>query len=509
MEYAVPATSGSDRKFPQVNQNRKDQKPLSAITQIEGWAWPAVQRYFTVLDKYSDKEVKLDLEQHEWEVPVRGRTTWLRFHPSTTGNLQRRLVILTQGEASPSSIEKFGLALIKNWNLYAKILVQGPTEISEIWDSEVLDVDIAKAGKSILKAAVANALGPWKPIHEAMVKGLNTRAKTALQRQRSKIKRREHLIPVSEQAELIRVLDETSEQASVEEADAEGLAALALYYQHGMRPVQLLCLHVEHVHLVQDASNSWTCILSFHTAKQSDGVVYEEPRQVKPEWVQLVRSLYQNALAAGRSRLFESTNAESLWGKLRAACRRRGVNITFTANSLRHTATQHLADAGESRESLRKFLTHKQINSASTYQRGSLFQAQRVNSALGTSKLYGQILDLANKKFVSVEEMLQTHEDQQIGGVVGDKLVAGIGLCRTGQSNCRYNPVTSCYGCKKFIPGFNRIAHLEAVAGMREQIVSFVRFNGDASSPAIHQLQKALAGAQAAIIHIDSYGKTE
>ncbi|MCZ8112337.1 MAG: tyrosine-type recombinase/integrase [Betaproteobacteria bacterium] len=490
-----------------MTQNPRVQRALDVAPPIESWAWPVVQQYFSVFDKYSDAEVKLDLDSPEWAVPVRGRTTWLRFPADPLGKLQRKLVILTQAEASPASIEKFGLSLINNWPLYERLLLQGPKEVRDSWDQEVLDIDVAKAGKTILKAAAVHEVGPWKPLHEAMVKSLDTRAKVSLQRQRSKIKRREQLLPVAQQAAITRILDHASEEESLEAADAEGLAALAIHYQHGMRPVQLLCLHLEHAHLVQDASGNWNCIISFHTAKQSDGNVYEEPRQIKPEWVPLIRALVRSATQSGRTRLFESTNTEALWGRLRSACRRRGFKVEFTANSLRHTATQQLADAGESRESIRRFLTHKQINAASVYQRGSLFQARLINSALGVSKLYGKILDLAEKTYVSVAEMLRAHEDLQVGGVVGEKLIAGIGLCRTGQPFCPYNPVTSCYGCKKFIPALNREAHLEAIVGMREQIVSFIRFKGDGSSPALRQLQGALAGAQQTLDEVDAIGK--
>ncbi len=475
----------------------------SALDSITEWSWPVTPRRFVVYDKYADVEVQLGADDAIWAVPVRGKTLYLRFAPGPDGALQRRLVMLTQAAASSSSIEKFGLALIGNWELYSRILLAGPSGVRTLWDEHVQNVDVAKAGKTVLKLACNSAVGTWLPLHLALVKSLDTRAKVVLRNQRGKVKRRERLLSASQQAALTRVLDDAAEAHNLAQQDAEGLAALGIIYQHAMRPVQLLSLRMEHVRLVQDAAQEWTCILSFHTAKQPDGKVYEVLRQVKPEWVPLVRQLVEYARQAGRRRLFASTSVDKLWSWLRSACRRRGFRVDFTANTLRHTAAQALADAGQDRESIRRFLTHANENSARVYQSGSLQQGKRINEALGVSKLYRNIIDLAEMKFVSIDELLSASEDQQIGGVVGERLVGGIGLCRTGQSSCRYNPVTSCYGCSKFIPCGERAVHEEAVVGMREQVMVYVSFQRDTTSPAYRQLTRALAGAQQTIDTID------
>lgn len=99
--------------------------------------------------------------------------------------------------------------------------------------------------------------------------------------------------------------------------------------------------------------------------------------------------------------------------------------------------------------------------------------------------------------------MARVSEDEQIGAVVGERLVAGVGLCRSGQSHCRYNPVTSCYGCSKFLPSLYRAAHEEAVAGMREQVLVYMNQGAGIESPAYLQLIRALAGAQQALQAVD------
>jgi len=301
------------------------------------------------------------------------------------------------------------------------------------------------------------------------------------------------------QAKLARVLDEYARGQPLTEQELEGLTALALFSQHGVRPVQLLSLRTEHVHLFQDVSGDAACVISFHAAKQPMGAEFEMARQVKPEWATFVARLLSFATEEPRQRLFATTTGEQLWIQVKTVCARRGVEIDFTAYALRHTAAQALADAGHDRYSIQQFLGHTNPNTANKYLRASRQLGDRLNAALGASKLYGNILSLAEGRFVSVEEMTRASDDNQIGAVVGERLVAGVGLCRTGQSHCPYNPVTSCYGCRKFMPSLDRSAHEEAVAGMREQVLLFANRGGRTESPAYLQLMRALSGAQQAL----------
>lgn len=95
----------------------------------------------------------------------------------------------------------------------------------------------------------------------------------------------------------------------------EGAVALLITYQHGMRPVQALCLDVTHVRFFRDASDDLACVLSFHAAKQTPGNEFELLRQVKPEWVPPVARLHATALAHGRQRLFNATGPITFWDR--------------------------------------------------------------------------------------------------------------------------------------------------------------------------------------------------
>lgn len=464
------------------------------------WYWPECPSSFTVYDKYADVDEVLKLDDAAWQLPVQGRKERFTFAAGAGGVLQRKLILLTQTEGSPSTISKFTRSLIKNWPVYVELLSKGPAQVTEIWDKQVLDVDTAKAGKTILKTVCLFELGEWRRLHLAKVSGLDTRAKRGLSAQHRKIKRREKLLPVGVQAEVVRVLDEGAGHVALSGSILEGLAALALMYQHAMRPVQLLALRLEHVpEPVVDAAGDPVMVVSFHTAKRGGKVAEEMLRQVKPEWASLVSRLRTEAMEAGRTRLFSVASRDALVSLVRRGCSSFGFTMKLLPYELRHTSVQSLADAGHERAEIKKFLGHRNLNAANSYLRASRQQGEIVNKALGTSKLYSELVALTKDSFISVKKVSVAEQDMQIGGVVGGRLIAGIGLCKSGQPTCTYNPVTSCYGCRKFMPVADEQPHRDAIDGMREQVKAYLQTGLGEGSPALMQLTTALSGAQQAI----------
>ena len=471
---------------------------------IVDWSWPAAPRTFRVYDKYADREVTLVTGERTWTLPRGEKGNNIYFAvDSAERRIQQTIVIYSQRDAAPAPLTTFTARLTANW------AIGDPERIRHFWDVEVLEPARANVCKAILKIACASSAGPWSAKHLGVVEGLPTRSKASYGKQAARIKKRDRLVPVDAQAQIARVLDEANAY-ELKETHAEGLTALAFLFQHAVRPVQVLSLRIEHLKFTRDASDQLVCVISFHSAKQRSGVpVFEIPRQVKHEWVHIVECLYKHAAAAGRRSLFCVSSAGALWVRIRRVMRDyAGVEMPINALTLRHTGAQTLADAGHDRESIRNFLGHKNLGTANAYVTASRAQGELVNRAIGTSKLYGNILSLAYSEFVSVKEMLKATEDQQIGGVVGDRLVAGIGLCRSGQPLCPFNPVTSCYGCSKFIPSTDKRAHHEAIKGMRAQVLTFLKSGRSESSPAALQLTQALAGAQQAIAAIASEKET-
>lgn len=467
------------------------------------WKWPTCPPSMPVYDKYADKEHVLHLSDLEWSVPARGRIETLTFADGETGLLQRKLTFLTQASNAPSTLCMFARYLVNHWGTYEPLLLAGPLRARSYWDEHVVDITAVKAGKMLLKLVCGLNLGGWSTVHKALVRSLDTRAKAPLLSQRRKLKRREKLLSVSTQADIVAVLDQAASDANLSDVHVEGLAALALFFQHGMRPVQLLALRLEHLPPpVVDAAGGKALIFSYHTAKMGTGnrkKPKELLRQVKPEWVPLVDRLRCAAVGAGRTRVFSCTTADDLWTTVKAACEAHGLRIEFKAYGLRHSSAQSLADAGHDRKSIKEFLGHGTINAATTYLRASRNQSELINTALGASKLYENILAFTTGSLVDIKQLLEAPEDQQIGAVVGGTLVAGIGLCKSGQPACPFNPVTSCYGCSKFLPVSEVAPHQEAVAGMRKQIRIYLDHGSSQNSQAFMQLKTALSGAQQAI----------
>jgi len=484
------------------------QSAIGSTGDVTAWRWPPAPNTFRVYDKYSDCETIVTTGERVWTVTKGGATNNLYFAADDNERrLQQSILIHTQRDSSPSHLLNFGARLTAHWELCKRMLLSEPDGIRRFWDLEVLESGRANLCKTILKLACSCSAGHWSVKHLGVVEGLATRSRRSPKQQSAEIKKRDRLVPVNVQAEITRVLDEANAH-DLRETHAEGLTALALMYQHAMRPVQLLSLRTEHLKFTRDASNQLVCVISFHSAKQRSAVnAFEIPRQMKHEWVHIIECLYNHAVAAGRTRLFCVTSSGELWTRIRRVLLVfAGSEFDFNALTLRHTGAQSLADAGHDRESIRNFLGHRNIAAAGAYVMASRVQGELVNRAIGASKLYSNILAFAEGEFVSVDEMLKASEEQQVGGIVGDRLVAGIGLCRSGQPLCPFNPVTSCYGCSKFIPSLDRQAHEDAISGMRAQVIAFLNSGKAGTSPAALQLTQALAGAQQAIAGIAGRG---
>jgi integrase len=464
------------------------------------WEWPHAPQTFNLYDKYANVSVRLVLGERTWSPSVQGKDRKFNFAPGEIGLFQQKLVLLTQANFSPSSFYKFTYTLLRHWSLFLELLETEPDDIKFFWDRKVLTIDLAKTAKSILQLAALHSLGPWDTFHQKLIKKLSTRANSTVAAQRDKIAKRSKLLPPSSQADIVSLLDKKAGASDLLEWQIEGLAVLALGFQHAIRPVQCLSLWTSHVQLIDESEGSAACIISFHEAKKRNQTGnLEISRQVKPEWAPLILKLLDFASISGRTRLFATTDSVRLWKHTKKVCKQFDVTIDYNYYNLRHSGAQMLADAGHGRSDIKNFLGHSRLGTGATYIKSSKKQAGFLNKALGVSKLYSKIESIASGKYVSVEEVEAAHEDNQIAGVVGDRLIAGIGLCAKGQGNCVYDPVMSCYNCKKYMPVLNPLIHQEAIVGMRQQVLFFVKSGGNKESPSYLQLSAAIAGAQKAL----------
>jgi hypothetical protein len=161
------------------------------------------------------------------------------------------------------------------------------------------------------------------------------------------------------------------------------------------------------------------------------------------------------------------------------------VGRKISATDLRHTAAQRLVDAGASQDELAEFMGHTDITTGLVYFQTSPNQAERVNRALGISQVYQKVAQIAHDRFISKEEMAGLKGEHQIAGVPHGIPIAGIGGCASGQPACPFNPITSCYGCRKFMPLHELPIHQQVLQDLRGIVVFFNEASrGDANSPA-------------------------
>jgi hypothetical protein len=478
---------------------RADDAQQEDAGSILEWTWPVAPATLTVYDKYSATEYLIRADEPSWAFSYKGHAESIVFAPGRQGDLQRRLAMLMAGRDAPQTFHRNARLLVQHWVTVTVLLHTKPEELRAAWNTHASTLVLATICKKVLKLACGSHSGHWSRRLLPLVKSLDTRANEVVARRASRREAREGLVSAAQQADIVSVLDAAAANADLSLFHLEGAVALALIFQHGVRPVQVLCLELQHVRFFHDASGDRACVVSFHSAKQREAKGFEIVRQVKPEWSPLIGRLHANAMQAGRTRLFEISNSTGLWFRVRRLGELSDVTLTCTAPQLRRTGAQSLADAGHSRKSIQHFLGHAYPHSSAVYVRASLQQAELINNALGASKLYSTIRRIALKDFVTLDDMLAADEDRQIGGIVGDSLIAGIGLCRAGQNHCHYNPVTSCYSCPKFMPSLDRDAHLGAVEGMRQQVRIYLERDIQQDNPAYRQLTRALAGAQQAL----------
>jgi integrase len=323
-------------------------------------------------------------------------------------------------------------------------------------------------------------------------------------------------LSIEEEAAIVRYLDDTAQGvrdgAYLDDATLCDAVMLLCAYQFGMRPIQIALLTLRDVRVWSDGTDELPAVhLTFRMVKQRRGAAIKPlPRRVKREWAVLAGQLAQRQRArghAGGDRFCSVASAAEVSVRI-AALTERLLGVRVTATDLRHTAAQRLVDAGANQEELAAFLGHADVTTGLVYFDSSPNQAERVNRAMGLSPIYQQVARIAHARFISAEELGSLKGEQQIAGVPHGIPIAGIGGCTSSQPACPFNPVTSCYGCHRFMPVRDAALHREVLAGLR----SVVRFfhdasRDDAASPAYLQLQRAIAGVQAVLAELEGEAK--
>ncbi|MGO9603113.1 MAG: tyrosine-type recombinase/integrase [Candidatus Binataceae bacterium] len=388
------------------------------------------------------------------------------------------------------------------------LLTSGPTGVKQEWASlRSLDWnrDTYQALKAILRLFCAYRLNGWTPEYLDFLAAhlpLPTRDKYAVARTG------DVFLTVEEEAALVHYLDECSLQAkSMDDASLRTAGMLLCAYQFGMRPVQIAMITLRDVRTWQEASDEAPAVhLTFKMVKQHRrSRSMPLTRRIKLEWAPILSNLYDrvriNRLSAD-VRLFADSSlaVRDAIGELASKVCGRPCSATH----FRHTAAQRLVDAGASREELAEFMGHSDLESGDVYFEASASQAERVNRALGNSAIYRRVAQIAHDRFIDARELAELKAEQQIAGVPHGIPITGIGGCSSGQPACPYNPITSCYGCRRFMPIADVQMHKRVLEEF-QQVVSLFRqaSRDDQNSPAYLQLKRTLSQIQSVIADLE------
>lgn len=392
----------------------------------------------------------------------------------------------------------------------------GPTRIGPVWKALracALPTGAYLAAKYVLHLLCAYRLHGWSNDYVVYI---STALPLPAKDKYAGVRSGDVFLSADEEARIVRHLDDVVERltqgdptrpAQNELADA---GMLLCSYQFAMRPIQIAMLDVRHVRIWNDeVSGHPTVHLTFHMAKQrGSGKRIPITRRVKTEWAPLFvqwKARLDAEGITGSAKFFQVESSREVGNRISALVRMLLCSDDVgTATDLRHTAAQRLVDAGASHEELAEFLGHAQTNTGLVYYATSASHAERINRALGASAVYQRVAKIAHDRFISPEELAQLKGEQQIAAVPHGIPIAGIGGCTSGQPACPYNPVTSCYGCRKFMPVHDKALHERVLADMRGVVLFFDRSSrGDTRSPAYLQLQRTITEIQAVITEIE------
>ena len=283
-------------------------------------------------------------------------------------------------------------------------------------------------------------------------------------------------------------------------------ATLVCSFQFGMRSKQIALVAFPDIRIWQDGLDRTPAVhITFRMIKQRRSQkAFALVRRVKREWCPIFVALLRMAKARGLD-THKHVFGYTPWEVTRVVAEATGLGgVTRTPGDLRHTAAQRLVDAGATQEEVAAFMGHTSLETSLVYFRSSASQAERINRALGVSRIYQRVAKIAHDRFVSKAELASLKEDQQIGAAPHGIPISGIGGCASGQPACPFNPVMACYACRKFMPVADRSVHEKVLDDLRSIVrLFYTASREEPSSPAYLQLQMTISSVQSVLKEIE------
>lgn len=386
----------------------------------------------------------------------------------------------------------------------------GPTKVQSgwaVWVARELSRDAYLCVKTLLRVLCRYRIGDWAESYHDVISALPL----PFVDKYAVVRSGDAFLSVNDEAAIVRYLNESALKSgeSMSDDDLRDAGMLLCGYQFGMRPIQIAMLTLRNTRIRLEPKDEFATVhLTFRMVKQRNSTETKPLlRRVKREWTPILVEIDRRARTNGQdptAKIFgmKSTSEAS---KRMASLLRSLVETDVSAVHLRHTAAQRLVDAGASQEELAEFLGHSDITTSLVYYETSANQAERVNKALGISEIYQRVARIAHARFISPDELAQLKGSQQLGGAPHGLPIAGIGGCTSGQPACPYNPIMSCYGCRKFMPIHDLPMHAKVLSDFR----GVARFfhdasRGDSVSPAYLQLERTISEVQAVVSELEN-----
>lgn len=397
-------------------------------------------------------------------------------------------------------------------DLLVDVLSAGPMEIKQVWPvlfAKKLNSTTFKSIKRLLLFLSQRHLCGWSPTY---LEFISATLPIPNYDKYSTILTGDAFLSMDEEAQIVLYLERMAATGiqvpeQLDDATLRESGMLMFSYLFAMRPYQIAKVAMRDVRIWKEQEGEHPSVhITFYMIKQqSQSTAFPMVRRIKHDWAPLIVLLHDRALEQGLSganRLFAVESVDEVGGAIQSlATKIAGRDIG--ANDLRHTAAQRLVDAGASQEELAAFLGHSDITTCRVYFESSANQAELINQALAISPTYQRVVRIAHAKFISQEELSELKEEQQIAGVPHGIPIAGIGGCGIGQPSCPYNPITSCYGCHKFMPLADLELHRRVLKDLRGVVLFFADASRDEKKSPAFQLRRTLVAIQKVIRELE------
>lgn len=471
---------------------------------------PPLPRFVRYYDNYSDSYSELrDLANKDiWTIYYDGTHSRLDFSylPRPLTHILKSWCAATLPSYSPRTIDLYMRVL--NCHVTQELLdviSSGPLDLRSTWSllrGTGTPYEVFAPLSNILHFLCESSVEPWAPEWDDLI----TLQPYPRKDKYAAVRIGDVFITPVEERSYVKFLDSVvsginDHPEALTREELRDAAILLISYQFGMRPKQIAMLRTQDVRIWEDDLYPTPAVhLTFYTIKQTDrGKVFPLLRKVKRDWGSIFveyRNRRHNAGKTPACHFFDFTPVEVQHAVFRVTTK---LGEPRGATELRHSFAQRMVDGGATEEELAEALGHSHLDTGLVYFTYSRSMAARVNDALAISEVYNTVLRFAHEPFISLEELGKLKGDCQIGGTPHGVPIAGIGGCKSGQPNCPYNPVLSCYGCHRFMPIAEKDIHIQVLEDIRG-LLSYVLSSSYAENgSAAFQLKATIENIQSVI----------